>query len=199
MKTKNKSRGYLTPKETAAYLKVSTETVRQWAKTGLLRAETTLGGHRRFSKEEVSRFASNLQKRENNRKPNNNLRILIVDDDKQYVKFVAELLHSFSEDIVTDKAYDGFEAGHKVNLFNPSIVILDLVMPSINGIEVCRYLKQNAQTQHIRIIASTGFTSNLNVQNFLNAGAEVVLDKPLNEELLKQVILEQSFNSVNMK
>ncbi len=135
MKNKSKVRGYLTPKETAEYLKVSTETVRQWAKTGLLNAETTLGGHRRFSRDEV------LQKREQTKK--DNLRILIVDDDQQYVRFVEELVTGFGDHISTDRAFDGFEAGHKIDIFKPDIVLLDLVMPSINGIEVCRYLKQN--------------------------------------------------------
>jgi excisionase family DNA binding protein len=192
---KNKQRGYLTPKETAAYLKVSTETVRQWAKTGLLKAETTLGGHRRFNRDDVTRFASTLQNREQRKQVNPKHRVLIVDDDKQYVKFVEELVQGFSSDIVTEKAYDGFEAGHKIDQFKPTVIILDLVMPNINGIEVCRYLKQNEQTKHIRIIATTGFTSDLNVQNFLQAGAEAVLDKPLNEDLLRQVLLSTSVSS----
>lgn len=196
---KNKQRGYLTPKETAACLKVSTETVRQWAKTGLLKAETTLGGHRRFNRDEVARFASTLQNREPQQRVNNEHRVLIVDDDIQYVKFVEELVQGFSSDIVTEKAHDGFEAGHKIDQFKPNAIILDLVMPGINGIEVCRYLKQNEQTKHIRIIATTGFTSDLNVQNFLQAGAEAVLDKPLNEDLLRQVLLSTAVSSANSK
>ncbi|MGD8567882.1 MAG: response regulator [Gammaproteobacteria bacterium] len=196
---KNIQRGYLTPKETAAYLKVSTETVRQWAKTGLLKAETTLGGHRRFNRDEVARFASTLQKRETKKQIFSEHRVLIVDDDKQYVKFVEELIQGFSNQFVTEKAYDGFEAGHKIEQFKPNTIILDLVMPSINGIEVCRYLKQNDQTEHIRIIATTGFPSELNIQNFLQAGAEAVLDKPLNEDLLQQVLLNSSTSSAKSR
>lgn len=197
MKTTPKERGYLTPKETAEYLKVSTETVRQWAKTGFLKAETTLGGHRRFNRDEVSRFAVALKTRETIKK--NNLRVLIVDDDQQYVRFVEELVGGFADYVVTEKAFDGFEAGHKIDVFKPDVILLDLVMPSINGIEVCRYLKQNKHTKHIRIIATTGFTSDLNVQNFLNAGAEAVLDKPLDEGLLKQLVLELRPTSVDFK
>lgn len=186
MKSDKKSKGYLTPKETASYLKVSTETVRQWAKTGQLHAETTLGGHRRFNIEEVKRFVSTIQGQSNH---NNHPRVLIVDDDKQYVKFVEELLKTFSNDIAIDKAFDGFEAGHKVDIFKPTIVLLDLVMPNINGIEVCRYLKQNESTKDIRIIATTGFTSDINVSNFMNAGAEAVLAKPFDHEELRVIVL----------
>ena len=186
MKSDKKSKGYLTPKETASYLKVSTETVRQWAKTGQLHAETTLGGHRRFNIEEVKQFVSTIQGQSNH---NNHPRVLIVDDDKQYVKFVEELLKTFSDDIAIDKAFDGFEAGHKVDIFKPTIVLLDLVMPNINGIEVCRYLKQNESTKDIRIIATTGFTSDINVSNFMNAGAEAVLAKPFDHEELRVIVL----------
>lgn len=186
MKRDNKAKGYLTPKETAAFLKVSTETVRQWAKTGQLHAETTLGGHRRFNIEDVEKLAENLAKKSKNK---NSLKILIVDDNKQHVMYLEELLVTFSDEIETDKAYDGFEAGHKVDMFKPDIVLLDLVMPNINGIEVCRYLSNNSTTSHIRIIATTGFASDINVANFMNAGAEAVLGKPLDHDELKDLIL----------
>jgi len=182
----NYYKNYLTPKETAAFLKVSTETVRQWAKTGQLKAETTLGGHRRFRVEEIERFANKLQTKGN---VGLHPRILIVDDDKQLVFYLSELLKTFSDDIYIDYAFDGFEAGHKVDIFKPTIVILDLVMPNINGIEVCRYLKSNDHTKDIRIIATTGYTSELNKQNFISAGAEVVLNKPLDESLLRDLVM----------
>jgi excisionase family DNA binding protein len=185
----NNSKNYLTPKETADYLKVSTETIRQWAKTGQLQAETTLGGHRRFNIEEVKRFATKLQIRgDAGRSP----RVLVVDDDRQFVRFVEDLLSTFSGEIKIASAFDGFEAGHKVDTFKPSIILLDLVMPNINGIEVCRYLKSNPHTQHIRILATTGFTSSINIQNFINAGAETVLEKPLNVSLLENLVMYDS-------
>jgi len=181
-----KAKNYLTPKDTAAYLKVSTETVRQWAKSGLLKAETTLGGHRRFSIEEVEKFADYLQIKRNSK---SDIRVLIVDDDKQYVRYIEELITTFSEEIKIEKAFDGFEAGHKVDTFKPTIVLLDLIMPSINGIEVCRYLKNNNETKNIRIIATTGYASDINIQNFLNCGAEQVLEKPIDVIQLKDLIL----------
>jgi len=188
-----KAKNYLTPKDTAAYLKVSTETVRQWAKSGRLKAETTLGGHRRFCIEEVERFSDYMQFK---RKSVSDIRVLIVDDDKQYVRYVEELLKTFSEEIKVEKAYDGFEAGHKVDTFKPTIVILDLIMPSINGIEVCRYLKNNEQTKNIRIIATTGYASDINTHNFLNAGAELVLEKPIEVNLLQEFIMSDNILSI---
>lgn len=182
------SKSYLTPKKAAAYLKVSTETVRQWAKTGKLPAETTLGGHRRFNLEDVERFAATLQNKSEDRIN----RILIVDDNRQYVNFLEELLKTFSTDIVISKAFDGLEAVELVKTFRPTIILLDLVMPNINQIvEVCHDLKSNENTRDIRIIAITGFTSNVDssVANLIKAGAEAVLTKPFEHNVLKELIL----------
>lgn len=194
--TNSRTKNYLTPKETAAYLKVSTETVRQWAKTGQLKAETTLGGHRRFNVEEVEQFVETLQSKKRIR--NNNLRVLIIDNDNQYMNSVKELLESSSENIVIDKAHDGFEAGHKIVVFKPSVVLLDLMMPGINGLEVCRYLKGDDQTKRIRIIATTRSASQINTGNLIDAGAEAVLEKPIDECTLKEYVLAHSTISVGV-
>lgn len=183
------SKNYLTPKKAAAYLKVSTETVRQWAKSGQLPAETTLGGHRRFNLEDVERFAAGLQGKSDD---NKQTRVLIVDDNEQYVGFVEELLKTFSDEIVIGKAFDGLEAVEKLEAFEPDIILLDLVMPNIEQIvEVCHNLKANDSTKHIRIIAITGFTSNVDssVANLMKAGAEAVLAKPFDHNVLKDLIL----------
>ncbi len=185
-------KSYLTPKKAAAYLKVSTETVRQWAKSGQLPAETTLGGHRRFNVEDVERFAATLQNRSNEDKQP---RVLIVDDNEQYVGFVEHLLKTFSEEIVIGKAFDGLEAIEKLEAFKPTIILLDLVMPNIEDIvEVCHELKNNNSTKDIRIIAITGFTSNVDgsVANLMKAGAEAVLAKPFDHDVLRDLILRSS-------
>lgn len=186
------SKTYLTPKKAAAYLKVSTETVRQWAKTGRLPAETTLGGHRRFNIEDVERFAATLQGKSGE---SQETRVLIVDDNEQYVGFVEELLKTFSEEIVIEKAFDGMEAVEQLEAFKPNIILLDLVMPNIEHIvEVCHNLKNNDATKDIRIIAITGFTSNVDssVQNLIKAGAEAVLAKPFDHNVLKDLILRST-------
>lgn len=185
------SKTYLTPKKAAAYLKVSTETVRQWAKSGQLPAETTLGGHRRFNIEDVEKFAATLQGKAGETKQ---IRVLIVDDNEQYVGFVEELLKTFSEELVIGKAFDGLEAIEKLDAFKPDIILLDLVMPNIDQIvEVCHNLKANEATRNIRIIAITGFTSNVNssVSNLMKAGAEAVLAKPFDHNVLKDLILRK--------
>lgn len=184
---------YLTPKEAAAYLNVSTESIRNWTKAGKLKAVTTLGGHRRFYQEDIEKFIASCAKEIPNR---NNPRVLVVDDNQQFVKTIEDYLAITFDNIAFDKANDGFEAGHKVNLFKPTIIFLDLVMPNINGIEVCRYIKNNRETKSIRVIAMTGFLSETTKKEFETAGAETVLAKPFDFDILGDIIFKSNAQTI---
>lgn len=196
MAKSNLTKKYLTPKEAAAYLNVSTESIRNWTKAGKLNAVTTLGGHRRFYQEDIDKFIATYSKEI----PKvNQTRILVVDDNQQFVRTIEDYLKLSNEDIAFEKAYDGFEAGHKVTLFKPSIIFLDLVMPNINGIEVCRYIKKNEETRHIRVIAMTGFISETTMKDFMDAGAERVLAKPFDYEIFEDLIYSNNTKNISVK
>lgn len=182
MSTQNKKKSFLTPNEVAKLLMVSPVTVRQWAQKGQLKAETTLGGHRRFMYQEVVRFAKTHGLAFNTEQ--DEIKVLIVDDDEQLSKFLNELLIAKNKDVVVESVNNGFDAGTKIYSFSPTIVLLDLMMPDINGIEVCRRIKSDPSTRAMRIISMTGFHTPENVEKILNAGAEVCLAKPLNTQLL---------------
>ncbi len=182
---KSRQRPHLTPNEVAELLMVNPVTVRQWAARGLLRSLTTPGGHRRFLLSDVEEFA-----RSRGAKPGGGGgsgrpdRVLIVDDDPQVGRFVADLIRSRDAQVETEIAQDGFEAGSKVESFRPHVLLLDLMMPGIDGFEVCRRLRARPTLNHIRIIAMTGFPSSENVERILEAGADACLPKPLDSERL---------------
>ena len=182
---KDKPATYLTPTDVAKLLMVSPVTVRQWAQKGELKALTTPGGHRRFQYQDVVQFA-----RSRNialRPPEGSVRrILVVDDDDTFAKLLIRLCHELPDEVVTERAYDGFQAGQKVHSFKPHIILLDLMMPGLNGIDVCHSLKSDPATKSIRIITMTGFATEENVKRALDAGAETCLSKPFDiDELLK--------------
>jgi len=172
----------LTPQEVAELLMVSPVTVRQWAQKGELKALTTPGGHRRFRLHDVERFGRQRGLTLQRRDPAP--RILVVDDDPQLSGYLVELLASLPEPIVTEVASDGFDAGRKVLTFRPDVVLLDLMMPGLDGFEVCRRLKQDPATRDVRIIAMTGYPSPGNVARICAAGAEACLAKPVGIEPL---------------
>jgi excisionase family DNA binding protein len=187
MKSQNNLKSYLTPNEVADLLMVSPVTVRQWAQKGQLHALTTPGGHRRFTHQEVERFARehgiSLQ-----RSADGKLRILVVDDDEQFSGYLVELLTGLSDDVVVETARDGFDAGRKIETFRAHVVLLDLMMPGMNGYEVCRVLKTEPATRATRIIALTACPSPENVDLILAAGAEACLGKPLDTDALLTAI-----------
>jgi CheY-like chemotaxis protein len=82
-------------------------------------------------------------------------KILIVDDEEADLRFFEDLLAG--EHYSVAKARDGFEALDLFEKFQPDIVLLDLLMPRLNGYEVCLRLKRNTQTRPIPIIMLTGF------------------------------------------
>ncbi len=182
-----KAKPYLTPNEVAQWMLVSPITVRGWAQKGMLQAEVTPGGHRRFRREEVERFARQWNP-VGNRGP---LRVLIVDDDKSVVGFLKELLEGAADAVTVEVAHGGFEAGRKVHAFAPDIVLLDYMMPGIKGSEVCAQIKQTPGLSQVRVIAMSGFLSPEYEAELLAAGAECCLSKPIDTtHLLRLVGLE---------
>jgi len=176
-------RDYLTPVEVSKLLMASTASVRSWAAKGVLPAITTVGGHRRFLKSDVEAFAS-ARGIAIEGKSSGLMRLLIVDDDVQLGEYLFELLGDFPSIETVKVATDGFEAGQLVHAFKPTVVLLDLMMPGMDGFEVCSRLKSNSDTQDIRVIGMTGYTSKENINKIKAAGAECCLAKPLDKESL---------------
>ncbi len=178
---------FLTPREVARLLHVSPITVRSWANKGLLRTEITPGGHRRFSFDEVERLAGEhgmtleLQ-------PATTQRVLIVDDDRQFSGYLVELLEGLPSPPLVEVAHDGFEAGRRLMGMAPDIVLLDLMMPGMDGFETCRRIKEDSATSHVRVIAISGYPTPESVRRILDCGAERCLGKPLDARQLLQAM-----------
>src|SRR6202040_4376744 len=111
-------------------------------------------------------------------------RVLIVDDDPNVGRLIAGLILDRDARVETEIARDGFEAGVKVESFRPHALLLDLMMPGMDGFEVCRRLRGRPTLNHVRIVAMTGFPSPENVERIMTAGADACLPKPLDPERL---------------
>jgi excisionase family DNA binding protein len=185
---KRKDKEYLTSLEIADLLMVTTATVRQWAQKGKLPAQITPGGHRRFYIKDVEHFAASMGIDIHARKGNKETRILVVDDDSGMRNLVVEFLENEIEGVLVDSASNGFEAGQKIVQFEPTIAIIDVMMPGINGVEVCKLVRANPDLRNIKIIAMTGYFSDSNVSAVMDAGADVCLKKPLDFDELRNVL-----------
>jgi excisionase family DNA binding protein len=179
----------LTPAEVAKRLHVSPVTVRHWALQGKLPCITTPGGHRRFRPEDIERLAAQPSV-----DASAALRILIVDDDRQVATFLSEFVQTFVKDVKVVIANDGFEAAVQLHEHLPDLVLVDLMMPGMDGVSVCQRIKQHPQLQHTHVIGMTGYPTAENTARFCNAGAETVLPKPLDTQKLRQLIEQLSPN-----
>lgn len=116
------------------------------------------------------------------------LRILIVDDNHDLTGYLVELLECANSEITVDVAHNGFEAGEKMHIFKPDIVLLDLMMPGLDGLATCWRIKQSEITHQVRVIAMTGFPDDENVQKIMALGAEQCLAKPFKAQVLLQAL-----------
>jgi excisionase family DNA binding protein len=183
MSLKKSLKSYLTPKEAAELLMVSTAAVRLWAESGDLKARVTAGGHRRFKPDDIKEFATkkNIQL---NTSLSENPKILIVDDDPDFAEFLKALLELEINNVEVEISLDGFDAANKLRDFAPSILLLDLRMPTLDGFQVCQRVKQNPLQNHIRVIAISGHVTKSDIDKLKNMGAETCLEKPINVPLL---------------
>ncbi len=106
-------------------------------------------------------------------------RILVVDDIITNVKLLEAKLTAEYFDVST--AMSGVEALEVIATNQPDIVLLDVMMPGMDGFEVCRRIKNNPQTQHIPVVMVTALDQASDRINGLKAGADDFLTKPVND------------------
>ncbi len=110
-------------------------------------------------------------------------KILIVDDMIQNIELLRAFLQPMNYTI--ESALDGEDALKKVGQFEPDLVLLDVMIPKIDGHEVCSRLKSNEETRHIMIIMISSLSDLENEVMGIEAGADDYLSKPFNQLLLR--------------
>jgi two-component system cell cycle response regulator len=109
-------------------------------------------------------------------------RVLVVDDTPQNVKLLEVRLTREYYDVIT--AASGAEAIKAIEVSQPDIILLDVMMPEMDGFEVCRRVKQNPATAHIPIVMVTSLTDRADRVRGLESGADDFLSKPARDVIL---------------
>ena len=171
---------YYTSKEAAALLMVSPVTVREWTRKGLLRAVSTAGGHRRFLIEELRTFAAahGIHMESGSAVAASGLnRVLLVDDDAVFSTYLRQIILAARPGMRVESASDGFEAGQLTEAFRPQLVVLDIQMPRIDGIELCRRLRASPTTANADLVVMSSALTEENIAAVRAAGANRWLEK----------------------
>ncbi len=110
-------------------------------------------------------------------------KILIVDDDEELVELLVDV---FARDGRFDirKANNGFAAGMQVKEFRPDLVVLDVMLPDINGKEVCQRVRADDSLESVKIICISGMVEEDKVADLKAAGADEFMQKPFSVDRL---------------
>jgi len=171
--------------EAARICHVTHHSIKNWIKQGLIKASRTPGGHYRILEEDLNEFREKYDmfpEEKGREKPV----VMVVDDEQDALDLIERVLSDENVDIV--KVNNATEVGLKVAQLAPDLILLDFLMPEVNGFEVCKALRANEQTKDIPIMAVTCLTKEEDIERIFNVGADEYLAKPFKvDDLLEKV------------
>jgi len=173
--------------------------IRYYTDMGLLKVSAhTQGGHRLYDEEETIQKLKKIEflsqqgysieeiKREI-LKTKGKLKILVIDDEPEVGQLVIDSLKG-KLDSEIKVVYDGFSAGRTISNYMPDLILLDLMLPGVNGFEVCKEIRRTPHLEKTKILAITGYDSEENRKKIMEAGADDYLAKPMDVNILIEKI-----------
>ena len=115
---------------------------------------------------------------------NDKIRVLVVDDDPQIIELFVDVLEA-DDRFEVQTAETGYDAGVLTHQFRPDVVVLDYMLPDINGNVVCKTIRSNPDLAKIKILVISGMVNPAEVDALKEAGADDFIKKPFN---IKNVI-----------
>ena len=119
-------------------------------------------------------------------------KILIVDDDENIAELIS--LYLAKEQYDTEMAHDGEEALQIIDVYNPDLILLDIMLPGIDGYEVCREIRKISK---VPIIFISSAADNMNIVMAVNMGADDFIAKPFDQSVLMakiQAMLRRTYD-----
>ena len=104
-------------------------------------------------------------------------KVLIVDDDPEIVELIVDVLERDGR-FETRSASSGYEAGIATEQFGPEAILLDYMLPDVNGNVVCQTIKSNPKFENVKIIIVSGVVKQDEIDQLLRSGAEDFVKKP---------------------
>jgi two-component system OmpR family response regulator len=169
--------------EAAEICQVSQQTIIRCFDSGRLRGFRVPGSRfRRIPRDALVQFM-----RENGIPPDTlesgRQKVLIVDDDPEIVELFVDVLTRGNRFEVRT-ASTGYDAGVQTQEFLPDLIILDYMLPDINGNVVCQTIRKNPKFEHMKIVIVSGVVNPDEINDLLRSGADEFVKKPFNIEKL---------------
>ncbi len=173
--------------EAARICHVTHHSIKNWIKQGLIKASRTPGGHYRILEGDLDSFREKYDMFPRDKSPAK-MRIMVVDDDPDALSLMEKILGAEGYELV--KVSNATEVGIKASQMTPDLIVLDFLMPEINGFEVCKALRGDETTQGIPIMAVTCLTKEADIERIFACGADEYLPKPFRVDLLIEKVRE---------
>ena len=176
--------------EAAKVCKVSQQTIIRCFDNGQLKGFRVPGSKfRRIPRESLFKFMKD------NGIPTDALesgkrKILLVDDEVEIIEMLSKALDDDGR-FEYRVAANGFDAGMMVKEYRPDLIILDVMLPDINGKEVCLRVRQDASLEEVRIICISGMVEEEKIQELKLAGADEFVHKPFDVDVLIEKMCQQ--------
>lgn len=183
------SKAVFTTGEVAQVCRVSQQTVIRCFDSGRLKGFRVPGSRfRRITREGLIQFMKDndipLDQLDSGKK-----RVLVVDDEPAIVEMLVELIERDGRFEVRT-ASTGFDAGVVAGEFQPDVIILDYMLPDVNGNIVCRTVRANPKLEHVKIIIVSGVVNRDEIESLLSDGAHEFIKKPFEIDQLISKIAE---------
>lgn len=187
----------LTTFEVSRICGVVHSTVSNWIDEGKLTAYRTPGGHRRVRRSDLLLFLKFYEipvtkdilehlengiapAAEDGTAPPKVQKVLVVEDDAALSEILVEALKKDFPEVKALQAFDGFDAGKRIVSFAPDLVVLDLILPGMDGFKILENIRSDPDSRSTKILAVTGHDSPENRKRVLEAGnADALLVKPI--------------------
>jgi excisionase family DNA binding protein len=115
---------------------------------------------------------------------------LVVDDDVELVELIRDVLEADGRFEVRT-ANNGFDAGMMVKEYHPDVVVLDVMLPDINGKEVCQRIRSDVTLSDVKVICISGMVEKDKIDDLIAAGANDFVQKPFEVEQLLEHMCRQ--------
>jgi len=180
-----------TTKQAAELLGVSLRTAQLWVESGVLAAWKTAGGHRRISRESVETLLQEKHRALGAESDESPFRILIVEDEPDILKLYQLAIKSWGLPVEIYTAENGLEGLLRLGQFRPNVLITDLLMPSMDGLEMIRMLRTDPEYKDMTIIVVTTLNPDeIQERGGLPDGAGL-FSKPIPFEDIETVVREK--------
>ena len=174
----------------ARYCGVSVVHVNRWIKQGKLKAYRYPRGKYKITQKDFREFLdkNNIPIIKSFFSKKDNKKIIIGEDNKDFAQVLKKLIEDQIPNVEIEIAHDGFEVLFRIGDIKPDLLILDIRMPNLDGLEVCSQIKSTSELAKTRIIAMTAHESVYKEEMVLKKGADAFLVKPFKgSQLLKKI------------